>query len=40
MVLDGGQVVETGSHEELMASGGHYAQLYTLQARAYLDEAE
>ena len=40
VVLDAGRVVETGSHEELMAAEGHYAQLYTLQARAYLDEAE
>jgi ATP-binding cassette subfamily B protein len=39
VVLDGGRVVETGSHEELMAAGGHYSQLYTLQARAYLDDA-
>ncbi|NUR57148.1 MAG: ABC transporter ATP-binding protein [Catenulispora sp.] len=40
VVLDGGRVVETGSHEELMAAGGHYAQLYTLQAQAYLDDAK
>ena len=40
VVLDGGRVIETGSHEELMAAEGHYAQLYTLQARAYLDDAE
>ncbi len=40
VVLDGGRVVETGSHEELMAAGGHYAQLYTLQARGYLDDAK
>jgi ATP-binding cassette, subfamily B, bacterial len=39
-VLDGGRVTEIGSHEELMAAEGHYAQLYSLQARAYLDEAK
>ncbi|NUP51727.1 MAG: ABC transporter ATP-binding protein [Catenulispora sp.] len=38
VVLDGGRIVETGSHDELMAAGGHYAQLYTLQAQAYLDD--
>ncbi len=35
-VLDQGRVVEHGSHEELMAAGGRYAELFTLQARAYL----
>jgi ATP-binding cassette, subfamily B, bacterial len=37
-VLDAGRVVETGSHDELMAEGGQYAELFTLQARAYLHE--
>ncbi len=35
VVLDGARVVETGSHEELMAAGGHYAELYEIQAAAY-----
>src|SRR5881394_2780910 len=30
-VVDGGQVVEKGSHEELLARGGLYSHLYTLQ---------
>ena len=35
VVLDGSRVVEVGSHEELMANGGQYAELYTIQAAAY-----
>ena len=35
-VVDGGRIVEQGSHDELMAAGGRYAELFTLQARAYL----
>ncbi len=34
-VLDQGRVIEQGSHEELMALGGHYAHLFALQARGY-----
>jgi len=34
-VLDGGQVVEAGSHAELMARGGAYAELFGLLASAY-----
>ncbi|WNZ14848.1 hypothetical protein [Streptomyces sp. 11x1] len=34
-VLDGSHLVEVGTHEELMSSGGHYAELYGLQAAAY-----
>jgi ATP-binding cassette subfamily B protein len=33
IVLDRGNVVETGSHYELMARKGHYYQLYQAQAR-------
>ncbi|MGO9974684.1 MAG: ABC transporter ATP-binding protein [Solirubrobacteraceae bacterium] len=35
VVLDAGRVLETGSHEQLMAARGTYAELFTLQARAY-----
>jgi len=34
-VLDHGAIVEEGDHSSLMASGGIYAQLFTLQASAY-----
>jgi ATP-binding cassette, subfamily B, bacterial len=35
IVVDGGRVCEHGSHDELIASGGLYAELYGIQARAY-----
>jgi ATP-binding cassette subfamily B protein len=35
VVLDGSRVVETGTHEDLMARGGQYAELYGIQAAAY-----
>jgi ATP-binding cassette subfamily B protein len=35
VVLEGSRVVEVGSHEELMAGGGLYAELYGIQATAY-----
>jgi ATP-binding cassette subfamily B protein len=35
VVLDGARVVETGPHDELMAKGGPYAELYRIQAAAY-----
>ncbi|MCA1693169.1 MAG: ABC transporter ATP-binding protein/permease, partial [Actinobacteria bacterium] len=35
VVLDGARVSEHGSHEELMARGGQYAELYGIQATAY-----
>ena len=37
VVLDGARVVETGTHEELMARRGQYSQLYSIQAAAYID---
>jgi ATP-binding cassette, subfamily B, bacterial len=38
-VLDHGRVAEHGSHDELMALGGQYAELFTLQASAYSMES-
>ena len=35
VVLDGARLVESGSHDDLMAAGGRYAELYRLQATAY-----
>ncbi|HTD62130.1 MAG TPA: ABC transporter ATP-binding protein, partial [Gemmatimonadaceae bacterium] len=35
VVLDGARVVETGTHDALMAKGGQYAELYGIQAAAY-----
>jgi ATP-binding cassette subfamily B protein len=35
VVLDGARVAEVGTHEELMAKRGQYAELYSIQAKAY-----
>jgi ATP-binding cassette subfamily B protein len=35
VVLDGAHIAEVGSHEELVANGGPYAELYEIQAAAY-----
>jgi ATP-binding cassette subfamily B protein len=35
VVLDGARVIETGSHDQLMAKGGRYAELYRIQAQSY-----
>jgi ATP-binding cassette subfamily B protein len=35
LVLDGARLVEAGSHEDLMARRGQYAELYAIQAAAY-----
>lgn len=39
-VLDGGRMVESGTHEQLIAHDGHYAELFNLQAAAYLGEGD
>jgi ATP-binding cassette subfamily B protein len=35
VVLDGARLVEVGTHDELMANGGQYSDLYSIQAAAY-----
>ncbi|WP_216690013.1 ABC transporter ATP-binding protein [Hymenobacter siberiensis] len=35
LVIENGQFVEIGSHEELLAKGGRYAELFQLQAAGY-----
>lgn len=35
LVLDNGELIEIGSHEELLKKGGRYAELFDLQAMGY-----
>jgi ATP-binding cassette subfamily B protein len=35
VVFEGARLVEVGTHDELNAKGGHYAELYGIQAAAY-----
>jgi ATP-binding cassette subfamily B protein len=35
LVLEHGRLIAAGTHAELVAAGGLYAELYELQARAY-----
>ena len=36
IMLENGQVVEQGTHEELLAAKGKYAQMWKVQAGAYV----
>lgn len=38
LVFDQGKIVETGSHDELLARNGHYAKMWTMQAGGFLPE--
>jgi ATP-binding cassette subfamily B protein len=35
VVLDGGRVVEDGTHDALLAAGGRYAYMFSLQAQRF-----
>jgi ATP-binding cassette subfamily B protein len=39
VVIDGGRVAEDGTHASLMAAGGRYARMYSLQAERFAAEA-
>lgn len=39
-MMKGGEVVETGSHDELMASKGHYYEMVALQGSEDIIEKE
>ena len=36
LFLENGQLLELGSHEELLAMNGKYAELFNLQAQGYV----
>ena len=36
LVLDGARLLEHGTHSELLAAGGRYAELYSIQVAAYV----
>ena len=38
MFLENGSIVECGSHEELMAKGGKYKEMFDIQAQYYREE--
>lgn len=40
VVIEGGRVVETGSHDELLAADGRYATMFRAQASAYEESGE
>ena len=38
MVVDGGRIVETGTHKELLELGGTYRRLYDAQFKELIEE--
>jgi ATP-binding cassette subfamily B protein len=39
VVLAGGAVVESGTHDQLLAAGGRYAEMFTLQAARFVERS-
>lgn len=40
LMMENGEIIEQGSHRELMQRKGKYADLFTMQAKRYLEEQE
>ena len=40
LMLEHGRIIEQGSHRELMQLNGKYAELYTMQAKRYLEDQD
>ena len=40
VVLEHGRIIEEGDHKALMAKGGRYAELFSVQAKRYIETAE
>lgn len=40
LMMEHGRIIEQGSHRQLMNTGGKYADLYTMQAKRYLEAEE
>ncbi len=40
LVFSKGRLTESGTHDELMASGGEYSEMFTLQASGYKEEVQ
>jgi ABC-type multidrug transport system fused ATPase/permease subunit len=40
LMMEHGQIIENGTHRQLMNRGGQYADLYTMQAKRYLEREE
>ena len=39
IVIGGGRLLESGTHSQLMENNGNYAEMFTLQASRYREEA-